>query len=77
MAWEVLSENIRRNPELNIKARQVAVGDSPGKIVMRKNWHHLEAIPPETATAEDVTVPVMTVDDLLAETGFTPDLIKI
>jgi FkbM family methyltransferase len=76
MAFEVLSRNVALNPELDIRTVNVAAGDAPGEIVMRKEWHHLEAIPAASAGPEDLRVPVMTVDAILAREAYEPDLIK-
>jgi FkbM family methyltransferase len=80
-AFEVLSENIRLNPQLSVQAANVALGEKPGTMKMLQSWHHAIAVNSDLIASSDksevVEVPVMTVDALLAEKAFEPDLIKI
>ena len=81
VACRILAENVERNGLRNVVSKQVAAGGAPGKIRMRQVWHHLEAISQEedrASTAGDIVdIPVSTLDDLCADLGFAPDLMKL
>jgi FkbM family methyltransferase len=77
IAYEILEANFARNFGGNLTPLRVAAGSENGELRMRAEWHHLRAVPRGTEDAEDVTVPLRTLDDLCAEQGFTPDLVKI
>jgi FkbM family methyltransferase len=77
LARDVLESNLRRNPEARVTPVQAALGASPGTLVMRYSWHHLEASPEAAGDPGAVEVPVRTLDDLREELGFHPDMVKI
>lgn len=77
LAWEVLEENVRRNPGAGVTPVRAAVGASPGTLTMRYSWHHLEASPGEEDAPDAVQVPLRTLDGLCAELDFHPDSIKV
>jgi FkbM family methyltransferase len=81
VACRVLAQNVERNGLLNVISKQVAAGGAPGHIRMRQVWHHLEAVSDEEAAGgtngEIVDIPVETLDDLCAASGFAPDLMKL
>jgi FkbM family methyltransferase len=77
VAYSLLVENLRRGRFDNVIARQVACGAAAGTLRMRQAWHHLEALPEEQADPEAVSVPMQSVDELCADLGFRPDLVKI
>lgn len=76
-ASEVLRANLRLNPGCEVEPLAVAAGAAVGELRMQLNWQHLEALPAGTAAAGAVTVPMVTLDQLAAERGFAPDLMKI
>jgi FkbM family methyltransferase len=80
LAHQILADNLDRNGLHNVILKQVAAGAAPGRVRMRQVWHHLEAVPIAEAMEDAkgfVELPVETVDDLCAELGFEPDLVKI
>jgi len=76
LAFEILQSNIDRNGAA-ITAVRSAVGAENGKVEMRFSWHHLEVCAEEPDGATVLSVPMRTLDDLCAERGFWPDLVKI
>ena len=82
VACRVLALNVERNGLQNVISRQVAAGGAPGRLRMRRVWHHLEAIADQedagaNEDGEIVDVPVETLDALCAGLGFAPDLMKL
>lgn len=77
LAWEVLDSNLRRNGGARVTPVRAAVGASPGTLVMRYFWHHLEAAPEAAGEPGAIEIPLRTLDDLRAELGFRPDAVKI
>lgn len=79
LAFPILQNNLRLNPQCQITPVQVAAGSASGTLRMKLNWHHLEVIPDQTAPESDQIkiVPVRTVDSICEENNFEPDLIKI
>ncbi len=78
LAFPVLEANLRRNPEAQGRAIQVAAGATEGTIAMRLDWHHLEACADDEAGAQGtLTVPLRSLDAICSEAGFLPDVIKI
>jgi FkbM family methyltransferase len=77
LAWEVLEENVRRNPGASVTPVRAAMGASPGTLTMRYSWHHLEASPGDEDAPDAVQVPLRTLDGLCAELDFHPDSIKV
>ncbi|MFL6193998.1 MAG: FkbM family methyltransferase [Thermoanaerobaculia bacterium] len=76
-AWEVLEDNLRRNPEARVTPVRTALGAGPGVLTMRYSWHHLEATPGAAGEPGTVEIPVRTLDALCGELGLHPDLMKI
>lgn len=77
LAFEILAGNAGRNGLANLGMAQTALGAGPGEIRMRPSWHHLEALGEGAPGEGAVAVPVRSPDDLCAELGFHPDLVKI
>jgi FkbM family methyltransferase len=77
LAWEVLEPTLRLNSEARVTPVRSALGETPGTLVMRYSWHHLEASPEAAGQPDAVEIPVRTLDDLLDELSFHPDLVKI
>lgn len=77
VAWGVLTANLARNPGCQVTPLQVAAGRTAGEIAMRQVWHHLEALAPGEEDPAAVTLRVRPLDELCAEHGFRPDLVKI
>lgn len=77
LAWEVLEENVRRNPGAGVTPVRAAVGASPGTLTMRYSWHHLEASSGSEDAPDTIQIPLRTLDDLCAELGFHPDSMKV
>lgn len=79
LAFPILQNNLRLNPQCHITPLQVAAGGGSGNLRMKLNWHHLEVIRDQNAVESDQIkiVPVRTVDSICEEYNFEPDLIKI
>jgi FkbM family methyltransferase len=78
LAFPVLETNLRRNPEAQARALQMAAGAAEGTIAMRLDWHHLEACAEDESGAPGVLlVPIRSLDAICAEHGFLPDVVKI
>jgi FkbM family methyltransferase len=77
LAWDVLEANVRLNPAARLTPIRAAVGASPGTLTMRYAWHHLEASPDAADSPDALQVPLRTLDDLTAELGFHPDVVKV
>jgi FkbM family methyltransferase len=75
-AREVLEGNLRLNPEVQVECSTLALGATAGSLRMRREWHHLEAVPEDFA-GESLEVVTETLDQLCQRTSFAPDLIKI
>lgn len=77
LAWDVLGVNIRLNPGVRVTPVCAAAGAAPGVLTMRYSWHHLEASPNAGEALGTLQVPLRTLDDLTAELGFQPDVVKV
>ncbi len=79
VAQETLRANLARNPDCQVEALQLALGDRDGTLAMRQEWEHLEALPAgaQADAAGVLTVEQITLDSLLAGRAFVPDLLKI
>lgn len=78
LAFPVLAANAARNPGAETRALQIAAGAAEGTIAMRLDWHHLEAVSADEASAPGVLkIPVRPLDEICADEGFVPDVIKI
>ncbi len=77
LAFSILAENLRLNPELSVQARRVAAGAARGSVRMGADYHYLRALPPGQADTSAVDIEVWPVDDLCATLGFLPDVVKI
>lgn len=78
LAFPILARNAERNPAAPTRALQIAAGAAEGTIAMRLDWHHLEAVSADEASAPGVlTIPVRPLDAICAVEGFIPDVIKI
>jgi FkbM family methyltransferase len=84
VACRILAGNVARNGLGNVISMPVAAGAAPGRIRMRQDWHHLEAVSDEEAqagtagTAGDIVdIPVEPLDSLCAGLSFAPDLMKL
>ncbi len=76
-ACEILAANAARNGLAHLTPVRAALGAAAGEIRMRPSWHHLEALGDGEEDAGAVAVPVRPLDELCAERGFEPDLMKI
>ncbi len=78
LAFPVLAENVRRNPGADVRALQTAAGAAPATIAMRLDWHHLEACGEDEIGEPGVlAIPVRPLDEICAEQGFAPDVMKV
>jgi FkbM family methyltransferase len=63
--------------ESSLISKQVACGAAEGVVRMHFNWHHLEVSGKGDETLESVTIPVIPLDDLCAEAGISPKIVKV
>jgi hypothetical protein len=63
--------------ETSLISFQVACGSAKGSVKMHYNWHHLEASSKSGSNSEDVEIPVRSLDEICAESGMSPEIIKV
>lgn len=76
-AREVLAANVEANRAEAVSVAEKALGAAPGRLRMRANWHHLEAVADSDTSGDTVEIRVVTLDELCRTHGFVPDLLKI
>ena len=77
-AIDTLRENCRLNPGHDIRIFNAAVGATEGKVAMRAVDILLQAVGQDDADAHDIhQVPMLTVDTIVADQRFRPDIVKI
>lgn len=73
-----LRRNCLLNSDRNIRIVDVAAGGHEGTISMKPDWIHLMAVNPATTSNELVTqISVRTVDSLVFDHRYCPDIVKI
>jgi FkbM family methyltransferase len=73
-----LRRNCLLNSDRNIRIVDVAAGGHEGTISMKTDWMHLMAVNPATTSTDPVTqISVRTVDSLLFDHRYCPDIVKI
>lgn len=78
LAYEVLTRNRAVNGFTNMETRNIACGESRKSILMKHNWHHLEAVSLDSMEAAGaVAIDTIPLDDLCAEHDLWPKLLKI
>jgi FkbM family methyltransferase len=77
VAFDILNRNRDLNGFDQMQTRKAACGAARGEVRMKRNWHHLEAVGPEDASADTELVGVLPLDEICAECNVTPELIKI
>ena len=75
VALKRLRTNCRLNPELDIRVVDCAAGAAEGVIPMRFEWEHLVAGGADAA--KDMMIRVRSVDDILLDLRYAPDVVKI
>jgi FkbM family methyltransferase len=77
-AIEGLRENCQRNSGHDIRIVDVAAGASEGTVAMRYEWLHLQALAVGETPADGVHhVRMQSVDVIVADQRFRPDIVKI
>jgi FkbM family methyltransferase len=77
-----LEENVRRNGLENVRLVRAAVGAAPGSLTLHLSAVDLGSsscvnVPSPFEAAGTERVPATTLDDLVAQAGMAPDLVKI